>query len=323
MTHSFKLSRRIARLRAPVFASMMLAVFACNDTDSVSPGSSIPPETIDQGSEAGSQMAPAGTPALATSRFAGGIPIGTFAQPTTEFGDRYNGGMRNIWPSYLLRELQRIKERGGKVVLMFAGNEDHYKDGAGHFDLGKWKARVDRFKNLDFSSYVEDGTIIGHYLIDEPYDPFNWHGRPVSGAVVEEMARYSKQLWPNMPTIVRSEPYFLGNGSFRYLDAAWAQYTSQKGDVGDYISRNVSEAQRRGLALVVGLNITKGSPNKSRMSAGQIESTGSELLRSSYPCAFISWTYNSDHLSSGSVKDAMDALRRKAENRNAKSCRGS
>jgi hypothetical protein len=64
---------------------------------------------------------------------------------------------------------------------MLAGHERHYKS-RGYFDLGKWKARVNRFRGVDFYSYVRDGTIIGHYLIDEPYDAHNWR-RPISKGI--------------------------------------------------------------------------------------------------------------------------------------------
>ena len=80
------------------------------------------------------------------------------------------------------------------------------------------------------------------------------------------MAKYSKQLWPNMPTIVRAEPSYLGR-NHQYLDAAWAQYLYRQGQRRvDFLRRNVSAAQDRGLGLVVGLNVLKGaSPNGTRM----------------------------------------------------------
>lgn len=285
---------------------------ACDATDRLTSSSEIPTEPTT--TPAGADMAIA---------FRGGIPMGMYALPTSWFGADYNGALRNIWPSGLRSELAAIKARGGKVVLMMAGNERHYKSG-GHFDLTKWKQRVNRFRGVDFSSYVRDGTVIAHYLIDEPNDPHNWGGRPVSGRTVEEMARYSKQLWPGMPTVVRTDPSYLikTGGGYRYLDAAWAQYVTRKGTPGDYIRRNVSDAQRAGLALITGLNVTQGGPNNSRMSASLIKSAGSTLLSSSYPCAFISWTFESGYLSSGSVKDAMRYLRTKAQSRATKSCRG-
>jgi hypothetical protein len=205
---------------------------------------------------------------------------------------------------------------------MLAGNPRHYVDGSGHFSLTKWKARVDLFKNIDFSDYISDGTIIGHYLIDEPNDPRNWNGQTVPASTVEEMARYSKQLWPNMPTIVRTQPDYL-RFDHKYLDAAWAAYLWRRGNVNDYIRENVAEAQKRGLALVVGMNVLRGgNPNGSRMTASEVESWGSAMLSSTYPCAFIMWEQNSDFLSSAGMGSAMDALRRLAQNRSSRTCRG-
>jgi len=306
MTYTFKLARRIARLRAPFFAALVLALGGCGDANS---------PTSDT-SEGGAIDGPVGAVS-----FAGGIPIGTFAQPTIEFGSRYNGALRTISPHLLVQELAAIRSRGGKVVVMMAGNQTNYRTN-GYFDFGKWKARIDRFKDVNFDSYINDGTIIGHYLIDEPDDPANWNGRLVPPSMVEEMAKYSKQRWPGMPTIVRAEPSYMDK-NHRYLDAAWAQYLSRRGSADDYIRRNVAQAQERGLGLVVGLNIIGGgTPNLTKMSASQIESWGRALLSSTYPCAFISWQYNESFLSSSRVKSAMDALRRVAENRSTRTCRG-
>jgi len=97
-----------------VFAAIVLSLIGCNSTDSLDPNSSTQPETVDQGASV----------ALSTTSFAGGIPIGIFALPTSEFGSRYNGAMRNIWPGELLGELAAIKGRGGKVGRMFAGSQE-------------------------------------------------------------------------------------------------------------------------------------------------------------------------------------------------------
>jgi hypothetical protein len=58
------------------------------------------------------------------------------------------------------------------------------------------------------------------------------------------------------------------------------------------------------------------------MTPAQIETWGSELLASSYPCAFISWKYDASYLSSSGVGSALDKLRAKAQNRSSRSCRG-
>jgi hypothetical protein len=332
MPHSFKLSRRFSRLRAPFFATLILAL-ACDGSDSLDPTNSNiatddTPVTTDTELDPTTELDPAtelepvSEPQLASASFAGGIPIGMNAMPISAFGPRFNGAKLTVGPAGVMSELSAIRSRGGKVALMLAGSNRYYKDGDGHFSLTKWKDRVSRFKGKDFEPYIRDGTIVGHYMIDEPNDKANWNGRAVPPSTLEEMAKFSKSIWPGMPTIVRTEPSYLDH-NHRYLDVAWAQYLSRRGNVWDYIRRNVNDAQNRGLGLVVGMNVLKGgNPNGTRMTAREVEEWGSALLSSSYPCAFFSFEYNSDYLSSSDIRSAMDALRRKAENRSSRTCRG-
>ncbi len=325
MPHSFKLSRRLARFRVVGVAALLLGLAACDD--SLNPDSSTTPDPVDQGPTIGDDgsitLATPAAPQMASS-FAGGVPVGLFALPTSELGSRYNGAMRNIAPDQLVSQLSEIRSRGGKVILMMAGSQPYYKNADGSFSMSKWKARVDRFRKVNFSSFISDGTVIGHYLIDEPYDPHNWGGKPVGGSTIEEMAKYSKDIWPSLKTIVRAEPYYIKwSGTYRYLDAAWAQYLWRKGDVNDYLQKNVSTAKQMGLGLVVGLNVYKGgSPNNSWMTPTEVVNWGSALLSSGYACAFISWQYGPDQIESSAMKDAMSTLRRKAENSAQRSCSG-
>jgi len=321
MTHSFKLYRRMARHRAPWLAAAML-IAACNSTDSFDQSPSIDPPGLDTPSgddQSGVQVVP--TSVNLSGASTPGIAFGTVDQPI-EVWSTYKGGLRILSASYLKSSLAAIKSRGGRVMLDLAGAQRYWKDAAGHFSMTKWKERVNRYKGVDFSSYINDGTIIGHYLIDEPNDPTNWNGQTVSGGTVEAMAQYSKQLWPNMPTIVRAEPTYMAkwSGTYRYLDAAWAQYVSWKGSPSSYLSKHVAAAKNKGLALVVGLNITHGN-NHNAMTASQIKSWGSTMLSSSYPCTMINWKYSSSVLS-GDKKTAMLSVQNLAKNRAYKSCRG-
>jgi hypothetical protein len=139
------------------------------------------------------------------------------------------------------------------------------------------------------------------------------------------MARYSKQIWPELATVVRVEPAYLARSGidYQYLDAAWAQYVYRKGDVQDFISRNVADAQSLGLGLVVGLNILAGGQGGVPMTATEVRDWGSVLLGSSYPCAFISWKYDATYLGSPDVGAAMDALRSQAQGRASRACAAS
>jgi hypothetical protein len=316
MTYLFKLARRTAAQRALPLIALTAALAAC-DTDRLTNNSEDP------------AAAPSAEPIQAAPLFAtgfrGGIPFGTWALPTSEFGAVFNGAHRNIAPEQLVSELAAIKARGGRVVLMFAGKERNYIGTDGHFSLSMWKARVDRYRGVNFSSFVEDGTVIGHYLIDEPNDASNWNGVPVTGKVVEQMAAYSKSIWPKMATVVRAEPGYLAasGGPYNYLDVAWAQYVSRKGDPGDYIRRNVADAQRIGLALITGLNLTRGSPTGWEMTPTQIVSAGSTLLAQSYPCAFISYHWETPYIERTDVRAALAKLSQLAESHASRSCGGS
>jgi hypothetical protein len=313
MTYLFKLARRTA-LGRTLALTALAALTAC-DADQLTNSSDDTVAT--PAAEAFSPSAP-----LFAAGFRGGIPFGTWALPTSEFGEVYNGAMRNIAPNHLLRELAAIKARGGRVVLALAGPEWFFKDKNGYFSLSMWKERIDRFKGVDFTSYLDDGTIIGHYMIDEPNDPVNWTGRPVEGPMLEQMAAYSKQLWPKLATVVRAKPTYMGRWGniYRHLDVAWAQWWTTQGDPKDYIRREVVEAQRLGLALITGLNIRKGGPKHTNLDPDIARSAGSALLAEEYPCAFISWEWDDAYMARADVKAAMANLSQKAENHSSRSC---
>jgi hypothetical protein len=301
MTYTFKLARRIARFRAPLL--VLAAVTACGGDKTLDPTDDSAPSSP-----------------VASATFAGGIPFGISAMPISAYGGRYNGALLRLEPRSILSDLAAIKARGGKVILKFAGHPQNYGEGEG-FDLAAWKARVSDYKGIDLSPYIKDGTIVGHYMIDEPQDPKNWGGNTVSPSVLEEMGRFSKQLWPELPTIVRTEPRNLGF-NHRYIDAAWAAYLARKGTPQEYISRNVAEAQDRGLALITGLNVLDGGdPKLTPMTPSEVQSWGSAVLKSTYPCAFISWRWEERTFEYSAMASAMDALRRQAENRATRTCR--
>jgi len=278
---------------------------------------------------------PAGTVAEGVSlasAFRGGIPFGTFHLPRTLYGRGYNGSMGNISPSYLRSYLETARRSGTKVIVTFSGNERHFKNSNGSFSLTKWKQRVNRFKGINLTSYINDGTVLGHYLIDEPHDPSNWAGRTVSRATLDAMARYSKQLWPRLPTVVRAWPKFLKGYNYRYLDAAWAQYSARFGSVSAFMTNNVRDAKASGLALVIGMNQLAGGDSRGlrgyysgryAMSASQMRAWGTAMLANSYPCAFLSWAYNSRYMGRSDIKSAKAYLANKARSKSTKSCRGS
>lgn len=258
-----------------------------------------------------------------------GIPFGPYHLPPSSYGHRFTGTLRASHPLTLLTDLEAARRAGARVMLGLVGSERRIRGVDGHFSLETWKRRVDRYRRFDISSYIEDGTIIAHYIMDEPHDPSNWAGRTVSRADVDEMAKYSKQIWPSMLTVIRGWPDYLKGYEYKYLDAAWAQYSDRFGDIDQFISNNVRDARSSGLGLVVGLNLLAGGDrtgikgfydNKYAMSASTVRQWGNKLLDEGYVCAFISWKYDPDYFSRSDIKSALEDLSEKARNRPKRPC---
>jgi len=270
---------------------------------------------------------------LSMSAYRGGIPFGVFHLPTSLYGRGYSGSLANTSSATraLVPLLAAARRNGVKVVISLVGADHYYKNSNGTFSLAKWKARVSKYRGVNFSSYIKDGTIIGHYILDEPHDPSNWAGHTISRATVDEMARYSKSIWPSMPTIVRGWPAYLKGYNYRYLDAAWAQYSARFGNVSTWLQKNVRDAKASRLALVVGLNQLQGGAKGGlngfyrrgyySMSASQMRSWGAAILADPYPCAFLSWAYNAKYMNRSDIKSARSYLAGKAGAKSAKSCR--
>jgi hypothetical protein len=293
-------------------AAVLLGAAAC-DSDRLGPAGTAPD----------SPRAPVADAPLASMAWAGGIPFGTFEQPTTQFGSLFNGAKLTLrTDQHPLDSLARVKARNGRVVLKLAGSDVYFQNSDGTFNFTKWKARVDRYRTINIAPYITDGTIFGHYMIDEPASPGNWGGQVVPQATLEAMAKYSKSIWPNLPTLVRVDPTWLAQwtGSYVYLDGGWAQYVERKGNVLTYINSQVAAAQKKGLSLMVGLNFQKGGLNRTPLTASQVTSWGSTLLSTTYSCGFLSWEYEAAYLTT-SIRTALAGLRTKAQNRVWKSCK--
>jgi hypothetical protein len=314
---------QLARRALPLLV-LALAAGACDRPDPTEPLTSANPI-------ADAVASPEGL-SFASSSFRGGIPFGTFHLPQDQYGNLFNGSLGNIYPKYLPDYLATAKRNGTKLILNFGSAEYYFIDKNGKFSMSMWKKQVDRFRGVNITPYIQDGTIVGHYLIDEPYDPVNWGGKPISKETIDEMGKYSKQIWPTLPTVVRAYATWMKGYRWKYVDAAWAQYSARHGPVSKFLEENVRDAKAHGLALVVGFNQLAGGGNRgikgfysgrSAVGASELEDWGSVLLAHSYPCAFISWKYDARYQGRSDIKSALNKLAQKARSRSTKSCRGS
>ncbi len=136
----------------------------------------------------------------------------------------YSGSLYATSVSAVISNLNTAKSAGMRIVISLVGNRGNYTNSNGTFNLAKWKSRIDMYRKVNLAPFVSSGTIIGHYMVDEPYCAACWGGKQIPVSDIEAMGRYSKSIWPSIPTGVRSSPSQLGSTHFTYLDFAWAQY---------------------------------------------------------------------------------------------------
>jgi len=260
-----------------------------------------------------------------------GIPFGLAQAPVEKFGE-YSATVYNAHsnPAHFLADLEAARRANTRLFVSFTGNEVNLVSGNG-FEIEKWKQRTDRFRGVNLQPYIDDGTIIGNYVMDEPEDKANWDGIRVTPAQVEAVAAYSKSVWPTLPTMVRTPPSYLAGQSFQALDAARVQYLDRFAPADSFIPANVEGAKRLGLALVGGLNVLNGGDGSSgipgrkegkwAMGPDEIRRFGRQFLDEPYICAFIIFEYDEGYLARPGIREALAELAEIARTREKKECR--
>ena len=257
-----------------------------------------------------------------------GLGFGAAHIPWSTYGVVFSGAMQNGQPDEMLPGLEAARRNNVRVVIGFTGNPQWNRDSDG-FNFTIWKERVDRFRGIDFDSYVADGTLVGHLLIDEPNDPHDWNGKQVPPSQVEAMAKYSKEIWPSLTTIVRAWPDYLKGVDYKYLDATWIQYHDRFGDIESFIKKNFDGVRALGLAAVGGLNVINGGGEnsgmpsyehgKKAMNASQLKSWGRRMMAEDV-CLFVVWEYRPDYFSRPDIQAAMEELSQEARQRPKRAC---
>ena len=260
-----------------------------------------------------------------TGATAPGIVFGTFGIKTELLGSVHTGSVRSPGPADILSLLAGARAKGARMVIDPVVTDASVKNADGTFSLTKWKSVVGRFKGVNFSSYIADGTVLGIFLLDEADDPGNWGRKTIPTSTIEAMAQYSKTLWPTMTTIIRTRPTYLANGTtYRYLDATWIQYQLSHGSFSTWTANQVAAAKRAGLGLIVGLNVLRGGNTSSSipMSASQLKSWGTSLLNQTYACGYFNGRYyDATYFGRSDIKTVMADLSNKAKAHIKTSCR--
>lgn len=331
--------------RACGLGLVLLLLGGCGGGDQLNPSTDIPAV----GTVPGGPVAPTDSTIIPTDSLSGdtvgvsgltgslpGIVFASVHLPTTLLSSVYTGTQiaGEVSPSNALTLLSATRAKGGRLFIKLCmGRDDFVKNADGTFSLTKWKSLVDRYRTVGLGPYITDGTIVGHFMIDEPQRAAKWGGKVIPQATLEAMAQYSKQIWPGMTTFVRVVPSWLASASitYTYLDAGWLQYASGKGDVAKLLAAEVAAAKSKGLGLAVGLNVLDGgngssgipgsTSGKHAMSASEIRSYGTTLLNESYSCAYNMWQYDVSYYGRSDIKAAFADLSLKARAHAKTSCR--
>jgi hypothetical protein len=264
-----------------------------------------------------------------------GIVFASDNIPLQYFNSVHNGSKYGgvITPSNVMKFLADARAKGGRLFLkLHKGADSYVKNADGTFSLTKWKALVNSYRNLDFGPYIADGTIVAHFIIDEPHRAAKWGGKIIPHATVEAMAQYSKQIWPTWTTITHTQMTWLASApfSYRYLDAGWSHYAAGKGELNKWIAGEIAGAKSKRLGLLMGLNVLDGGNGSSgikgwasgkwAMSASELRTYGTAVLNQSYACAFFMWAHDLSYYGRSDIKSAMATLSTKAKAHPKTSC---
>ena len=165
-------------------------------------------------------------------------------------------------------ELSPLVANDKRASVNMVGGKGNYKNPDETFNVDMWKAELDEFDVEIVQKYVDNGTIVAHYALDEPHAGSQWSGDDVDPALVDEAACYSKSKWPNLPVLIRTHPGWAvreegAAHDFQCVDIWVAQYSSRKGPIDEYVAQNVADAAALGAQLYGALNPITGGDGSS------------------------------------------------------------
>lgn len=317
--------------RAALLLVVALHAASCDETEAPTSPEAAPPATA---------------PAVSYS----GIPYGPYDLWETTTGLKWGPGPftashdNSYLPTSLAQRIGAARAKGLRLVLAMSGGPSGVTTD-GRFDLGKWKARMDRLNTAAIKQAVADGvadgTIVGNKLLDEPDSP-KWGGVPTK-AMIDEMATYAKTIFPTLPMGI-------GHGAlgfrwrsgerYRVLDWVSVQYVWEynRGDVTAWRGQVLNFAQNNGVTPMFSLNILNGGvrdtggawdcPNTGgkgtrtsycRMTSDQVRTWGRAI--GPYGCAMLMWRYDDAFMSKSANKSAFQDVASLLNSKPRRSCR--
>lgn len=197
-----------------------------------------------------------------------GMPFGmtnSFAGPTTLRTNIAASGFRLVRgsdaPSQIVDRIEWARTNGYQLVLAMTGGSPSNYLTNGVFDRSKWNAKQDTFNTPTIKAAialgVEDDTIKGAGVMDEPFNLGNWGpAGTMTKAKIDDMARYVKAIFPTLPVGVdHASNMFQPNSSYTIIDYIWASYSAQMGNLVTWRDANLAMCARDHHQVVFGFNV--------------------------------------------------------------------
>lgn len=211
-------------------------------------------------------------------------------------------------PNYTVNTLlPLVRDAGMSVTLRMTSQPTTYFES--DFDLDQWKTDLDRWDSIDLTDFIEDGTLVGHMLLDDIHNYSYVSGSiDPTAAELDEMARYSEEKFPGLLTYVRENATDMPvplDGTYADLDAIVNQYNAYvDGDITTYATVEVAKANELNVGSIQGLNIVDGGNGDSgvegsrsgryAMTAAEIAEYGETLLSVDNVLMFLMWEYDGE-----------------------------
>lgn len=250
-----------------------------------------------------------------------GLPFGPFHMPDNQFRRPFTAVMRGATPATLLADLAVARKAHLRVLVELVEGPEDVTNPDSTFSLALWERSVDRYRAIDISPYIADGTIIGHFLFDEPRNPANWGGVVVPYAEVDSAAAYSKSIWPAMRTGAGSSAVDMESGApYTALDFAFTQYRDRKGDLTTWVASQTAAAARSHVGVLLSINVLQGTIDDRPYPAARLKLIGTTLAAEPSACGLTMWKYDSLYFADSTNKAALWSIAKVAGKRPPRVC---
>jgi hypothetical protein len=332
----------------PLLAVGML-VWACDGADTLPSEPATGPVAAFSSDTAGAIDSLA--PGLASGRYSG-VPYGPIGMWSswTDFWwgpGPFTGTQNFVDASGILKRIEAARSKGQRLILAMATGPTSNFTTNGRFDYGKWKKVMVPYNTSAIkqavAAAVADGTIVGNMLIDEP-ETKRWGGA-LNKALIDDMARYVKSMFPTLPVGVNYGPpgyQWRTSERYRALDYIVFQYNHNvtSGNVAAWRDAVLAQARAEGVTPGFSLNLLDGGrrdtdgnygcngsgqagrgtywPN-CRMTASQVKEWG-QILGSAGGCTFQMWRYNAAYMARSDNQAAFKTLASHMQSQPRRSC---